>query len=176
MTTSTQIVESVDTPRPSEDELFDMLANSRRRHVIDLLAAEQERHDIGTLSTRIAARENDIEVKAVTSNERKRVYTALQQSHLPKLDAAGFIEFDKQRGTVRPLSTLSTAEQYLTTARSESTWCHYYLGLATVSAVVVAAVWGGLWPFLLVSPLVWTVCIVTVFGTTAVSHWYTSTS
>jgi len=161
---------------PPEDELFDVLANRRRRYVIEHLTNHEEGHDIGTLSTRIAARENEIPVEAVTSSERKRVYTALQQSHLPKLDAAGLIEFDKQRGTAEPLSTLEMAEQYLTEKQTDKPWSGYYLGLTAVSAVVVLSVWGDLWPFVLLSPLVWTVGIVAVFGATAALHRYETTA
>lgn len=157
---------------PPEDELFDVLANRRRRHVIELLTEDGESYDIGTLSTRIAARENDIPVEAVTSDERKRVYTALQQSHLPKLDAAGFIEFNKQRGIAEPLSTLETAEQYLTEPDRDKPWSGYYLALSATSAVIVLSAWSGLWPFVLLSPLAWTIGIVAVFGSTAALHRY----
>ena len=158
--------------QPSEDELFDVLANSRRRHVIELLIEADEILDIGTLATRIAARENEIEIEAVTSDERKRVYTALQQSHLPKLDAAGLIEFDKQRGTTAPLPALSAAEPYLAGSQTAQPWYRYYLGLTATSAIVVIGVWIGLWPFGLLSPLSVTGVISMLFGATALAHRY----
>lgn len=163
------------TPQLSEDDLFDMLSNRRRRDVIDLLEGRTQALELGTMATRIAARENEIEETAVSREERKRVYTALQQSHLPKMDAAGLIEFDKQKAVINPMPPLDAAGGYLTeTRKTEPPWSGYYLGLTAVSVAVVVAVWGNLWPFVLLSPLAWTVAIVTGFGCAAVVHWHQS--
>jgi hypothetical protein len=48
----------------------------------------------------IAAKENDITVQQLSSSQRKRVYIGLYQCHLPKMDAAGVVDFDKNRGTI----------------------------------------------------------------------------
>lgn len=172
MTASTHIGSKTDESKgPSEDELFDVLSNRRRRYLIELLAGGDESSDIGTMATRIAARENGIDVAAVTNEERKRVYTALQQSHLPKMDAAGIIEFDKQRGEITPLSGLEHTNSYLREMRrTETSWRRYYLGLTAVSLPIILAVWSGLWPFSLLSPLAWSVAIVSGFGSVALLH------
>jgi DNA-binding transcriptional ArsR family regulator len=79
----------------SEDELFDVLANQRRRFALHLLKREgDETVTIGEMAEQIAAWENGIDMAEITGNERKRVYTALQQSHLPKMDNAGVVEFN----------------------------------------------------------------------------------
>ena len=171
MTVSTHIEAAADESGPSEDELFELLANRRRRYLIELLAGGTGRSDIGTMATRIAARENGVDVAAVTNEERKRVYTALQQSHLPKMDAAGIIEFDKQRGEITPQSGLDDTDSYLREMRrNETPWQRYYLGLTVVSLPIILAVWSGLWPFNLLSPLAWSVAIVAGFGCVSLLH------
>jgi hypothetical protein len=157
----------------SEDDLFDVLSNRRRRYVIEILEGRTQALELGTMATRIAARENSIEESAVSREERKRVYTALQQSHLPKMDAAGLVDFDKQQATITPMPPLDAAGGYLTeTRQTETPWSGYYLGLTAASVGILVAVWGNLWPFALVSSLAWTVAIVTCFGCAAVVHWY----
>jgi len=172
MTVSTHIEPVADeSEAPSEDELFDVLANRRRRYLIELLAGRTDSCDIGTVATRIAARENGVDVAAVTNKERKRVYTALQQSHLPKMDTAGIIEFDKQRGEITPQPGLDDTDSYLREMRrNEPPWRRYYLGLTVVSLPIILAVWSGLWPFNLLSPLAWSVAIVAGFGCVVLLH------
>ena len=79
---------------PTEQEVFDILSNRRRRYALYALLND-DTTTIGSLAERIAAWENDCPVDEVTSTERKRVYTALQQSHLPKLERTGLISFDR---------------------------------------------------------------------------------
>ncbi|WP_435346057.1 DUF7344 domain-containing protein [Haloarchaeobius sp. HRN-SO-5] len=83
------------------DDALGLLANSRRRHVIQALAAtsDGELH-ISDVSRRIAAHECDTTPDAVTGEERKRVYVALYQSHLDKLDKAGALEYTKRSGSI----------------------------------------------------------------------------
>jgi len=98
----------------SEDDLYEVLANRRRRFAVHLLKREPEDSvEIGEMAERIAAWENDVEVAEITGSDRKRVYTALQQSHLPKMDDAGVVEFDKDRGTVEPTATLEGVDLYM---------------------------------------------------------------
>lgn len=49
---------------------------------------------LGDLAEHVAAWELDKEVAELTSAERKRVYTSLQQTHLPTLERANMVEFN----------------------------------------------------------------------------------
>jgi len=49
----------------------------------------------------------------VSSDERKRVYVALYQNHLPQLDDVGLIEYDQSRGRVAAGPALQQASKYL---------------------------------------------------------------
>jgi hypothetical protein len=96
---------SVPAPDVDDTELslsttFELLKNSRRRETISYLLEHEGESTLSDLAEHIAALENGIEVVQLSSDQRKRVYIGLYQCHLPKLDKAGVIDFDKNRGTV----------------------------------------------------------------------------
>lgn len=96
---------SVPAPDIAGEELslsttFELLKNSRRRETIAYLLEHDGTSTLSDLAEHIAALENGIEVIELSSDQRKRVYIGLYQCHLPKLDKAGVIDFDKNRGTV----------------------------------------------------------------------------
>jgi hypothetical protein len=158
----------------SEDELFDVLANQRRRFAVHLLKREEkERFEIGDMAEQIAAWENGIDTAEITGNERKRVYTALQQSHLPKMDDAGVVDFNKDRGIVEPTPALQNVDLYMDVVEGkEIPWSTYYLGLSGVAVALTGAVWLGAWPFVLLPDMAWTVAIVVAFAFSAITHKY----
>ena len=158
----------------SEDDLFDVLANQRRRFAVHLLKHEpDDAVEIGEMAEQIAAWENGIDTAEISSSERKRVYTALQQSHLPKMDDAGVVEFNKARGVVEPTPALTDVDVYLDVVEGrEIPWSEYYLGLSGVAAALVGAVWLGAWPFTLLPEMAWTLAIVVAFAFSALAHKY----
>jgi len=157
----------------SDDELYDVLANQRRRFAVHLLKREEETMELGEMAEQIAAWENDINMREVTGNDRKRVYTALQQSHLPKMDKVGVVEFNKDRGVVEPTSTLTDVDVYMDVVEGrEVPWSDYYLGLSGVAVALTGAVWLGAWPFMLLPEIAWMVAIVVAFTFSAISHKY----
>lgn len=162
------------TTEVSEDELFDVLANQRRRFAVHLLKREEaDKLAIGDMAEQIAAWENGIEAAEITGNERKRVYTALQQSHLPKMDDAGVVNFNKDRGVVEPTPALRNVDLYMDVVEGkEIPWSTYYLGLSGVAVALTGAVWLGAWPFLLLPDIAWTAAIVVAFAFSAITHKY----
>jgi len=162
------------TTEVSEDELFDVLANQRRRFAVHLLKREEDDSiAIGDMAEQIAAWENGIDTKEITGNERKRVYTALQQSHLPKMDDAGVVDFNKDRGLVEPTPALQNVDLYMDVVEGkEIPWSDYYLGLSGVAIALAGAVWLGAWPFTLLPEMAWTVAIVVAFAFSAITHKY----
>jgi len=159
---------------PTEQEVFDILSNRRRRYALYALLND-DTTTIGSLAERIAAWENDCPVDGVTSTERKRVYTALQQSHLPKLERTGLISFDRETGRVSPTDTVDEMDIYLEVVGEEQlSWDQYYLGLSAVSVGIVVAIWLGLPPFRALSPLLWMTFVVGLFAVSAAVHNYRS--
>lgn len=115
----------------SLDQIFDMLRNSRRRQVFRILT-ETDRIEIGELAERIAARELDKPRKRLSSQERKRLYVALYQAHLPKLADVGAITYDERRGLVTPgpvlhrfISHLPGESASATTGTRKRRWANY---------------------------------------------------
>lgn len=82
------------------DERFEILKNERRRFVLEYLSSAEQPVELSELADHLAAIENDSTVEAITSSERKRVYVALYQFHLPKMDRMDVIDYDKDRGKV----------------------------------------------------------------------------
>lgn len=74
------------------DEVFHILQNRRRRDVIEYLAEVSTTTDTGELAEHIAERE--VDDGHVDTSARKRVYIALHQSHLDKMDDAGVINYE----------------------------------------------------------------------------------
>lgn len=109
------VYSSDDPPRTiSKDAVFHLLQNSRRRAVLRIFIAHSEGDiAIGDVADRVAAWENNTTVSSLSSMDRQRVYIALYQSHLPKLDDHGVIDYDRNRGTVSPLPLLTVFAPYL---------------------------------------------------------------
>ncbi|MFC5277888.1 hypothetical protein ACFPM1_03775 [Halorubrum rubrum] len=123
---------------PTHDEIFDVLCNERRRYVLRYLRERsEEQFHLGDMVETIAAWENDKRVGDVEYAERKRVYTALRQTHLPKLDETGVIEYDGRRGELRPTDGMADVQLYLDyVPENEIPWARYYLGLSLVAVLL----------------------------------------
>lgn len=83
------------------DQQFHLLSNERRRSVIQVVD-EYGSIGLSELAERVASKEYNKPVDRLDSQERKRVYISLYQCHLPKMDDAGAIDYDCDRGFVKP--------------------------------------------------------------------------
>lgn len=165
---------SQEADRGLEAELFEVLSNQRRRFAVYAVSGEEE-VKLGTLAERIAAWENEQPLDQVTSAERKRVYTALQQSHLPRLAEAGLVDYDDRAGIVRPRPEIEEYDVYMEVVGGrEIPWNQYYLGLSGVGVAVTLAVWLGAWPFAALPDVAWMTAIVVAFTVSAAAHTYLS--
>lgn len=107
---STQQPATAELPK---DDLFHLLSNRRRRDALAYLAANENPVDMRDLAERIAAWEHDTTVENLTSDQRQRVYIALYQAHLPKLDEYGVIDYNRPRGVVKRLPRARQLDRYL---------------------------------------------------------------
>jgi hypothetical protein len=159
------------TPGVSRDDLFDVLSNHRRRYALHSLKQGAGTLSIGNLAEEIAAWENDVSIPELTAADRKRVYTSLQQFHLPKMHTAGIIEFDGPRGMVTLTEAAGDIDVYLdVVAEDDIPWSRYYLGLSAMSLAVVTGVW--LVPFTLLPALAWAALVAAIFLLSALVHTY----
>ena len=97
----------------SDDDVFEVLYNRRRRDVIAYLREQDGASTVSDIAEHIAAEENETTVQQLSSYERKRVYVGLYQNHLPMMKAVGVIDYDKNRGTVQLRECASQLEPFL---------------------------------------------------------------
>ena len=162
-----------ETTPPSRDEVFDAVKNLRRRYVLYYLQRHSGPVKLGELAEQVAAWENDTTVAGVSPSERKSVYSALHQTHLPKLQAAGVLQYDPERSLVA--TTDDAAEMDLKLASDPQTslpWHQFYLVLAGVSLGLLASVWLDIYPFTLLSGIQYALLVIATFGVTAIAHTY----
>lgn len=140
------------SPSLSLDLIFELLKNQRRRRAIAYLTETDETVSLSELAEHIAALEHDTTPAALSSTERKRVYVGLYQAHLPKLDDAGVVDFNKPRGRIRLGPTAPQLLPYLKndpTPHASIRWAWYYLGLTGASGaaflVILFTVGRDLW-------------------------------
>lgn len=99
----------------SRDDIFHFLQCRRRRLVLKYL--QEYTGDspaiMSDITEHIAALENDTSVRSLTSQQRQRVYIALYQSHLPKMDRAGIVDYNQNRGYVEHTNITADFHPYL---------------------------------------------------------------
>jgi len=117
--------------RLTQDLVFDILSSARRRYVLYLLKTEG-RMELTELAEHVAARENDTSVEELTRQQRKRVYVSLYQTHIPKLEDAGFVEYDQDSGYVSLRGRADEIDQYLGSEERTFPWQYAYLAVAVL--------------------------------------------
>lgn len=108
----------VSPPNGEADEIttdmtFEILKNWRRRQVLRYLRSNGGEARLDSLAEHIAALENGIDERALSSSQRKRVYIALYQCHLPKMADVGAIDYEKARGRLQLRPQAAKLYQYL---------------------------------------------------------------
>lgn len=96
----------------STGDIHFTLSNCRRRFLLRYLS-RQESTTVKELSRAIAAWENETSAEELSYDDRKTVYTALLQTHLPKLDEMGVVEYDASRKRVRLTDRVDQLRPYL---------------------------------------------------------------
>jgi len=169
-------METADRDDPTEQEVFDVLSNRRRRYALYALLNDGET-TIGSLADRIAAWENDCAVADVTPAERKRVYTALQQSHVPKLERLGLVDFDADSGRISPTDVTADVDAYLDVVdEPRQSWTRFCVGVSALSVGLAAAVWLNLPLVGAVDPRLWLTLVAGLVTTATVTRTYRSSN
>ncbi|AGB16229.1 hypothetical protein Halru_1622 [Halovivax ruber XH-70] len=136
----TSVTEDTSADGLSKDVIFELLKNRRRREVLTYLLDCDETVTLSELAEQIAAWENDTTVNQLNSDQRKRVYVALYQTHLPKMDDAGIIEYDQDRGLIELSDNADLLVMYLDTeSHKHDRWDRWYAVLSVVGLVVLLA-------------------------------------
>lgn len=103
-------------PEPrSLDSLLSVFSDARRRQTLyQLLGAPDGTATVDALVETIAGRETE-SGDAITDSDREAIAVSLVHTHLPRLESAGFVEFDPGEGTVSYVAPpdLDTCIEYL---------------------------------------------------------------
>lgn len=115
-----------------------ILQNRRRRRVIEHINRVRGAVTVRDLAEKIAEEES---TDASTEKDlRRSVYNSLHQHHLPKLDDANVIDYDRDRKTVEILENARPISLYMEVRTPLGvTWTEYYRSVAAVGLIAVVA-------------------------------------
>jgi hypothetical protein len=158
------------------DDIFDILSNDRRRCIVHYLKKHDDRRvDLRELVDYVAAWETDTPIDKLDGDKRKSVYAAIRQTHLPKMEETGIVEYEHMRGEVELTDCAREVELYLEyVPGDEIVWSELYLGLSAVALSLAVVAWSGIFPFDRLSAWVLAFGLTVVFIATAVVHTYQS--
>lgn len=157
----------------SPDLVFEILSNTRRRMVLYYLRQNSGSATVKELAGQIAALENDVDVDDLQRQQRKRVYVSLYQTHIPKLEETGIVEYNDEQGMVQLTARANEFDSYLTPeSESEYPWQLHYLGLAAFGGLLFILSLAGI-PGVSAIPTVWLgVALMVLFAVSAgVQYW-----
>ncbi|MUW15476.1 hypothetical protein GJ633_13160 [Halorubrum sp. CBA1125] len=138
----------------TETEIHDLLRNERRRQVIKHLQDTVGETTLRDLAETIAERETG--ESPAPKNIRNSVYNSLHQTHLPKLDSRGIVEYDSDRKTIRLTEDARSVDVYMEVVTPYGiTWSEYYGTLGILSLFVVFAALIGVPVISRIDPVVW---------------------
>jgi len=160
--------EQASTQKLSEKRLYKVMRNIRRRYVLYYLQEVSDPAQIDDVVERIVHWENS--GGSVPSKQRKSVYNALHQTHLPKLEQVGLIELQRGKSTISQTDRARRIDLY--PASQTLNWERYYGYLSAASVVLV-----GSYPFkttlqIPLDKLPWMEGILLVFVLLSVGHAY----
>lgn len=123
----------------AETKIHDILRNQRRREVLDHM-----REAMGTVTLRELA-EHIAELESgespPPSSVRESVYNSLHQTHLPKLNEEGVIDYDRNRKTIALTSRAREVDVYMEVVTPYGmTWADYYRSVGMLALLTVLGV------------------------------------
>lgn len=155
----------------STEAIFKTLSSRRRRYALQYLAQVEGPVTIRDLSEQVTAWENGIDRQAVTPKQRKRVYTALHQTHLPKMDHLGVAVYNRDRGTVEITDHVREFDIYLDVVpRGDIPWSQLYLVLGSVLSALVIVAALGFPPFSAVGGFGYAMFVAVTFTVAGAAH------
>lgn len=162
----------------SQDTVFDILSNARRRYVLYYLRKAEEPVELGDLARELAAWENETDPAALTDQQQKRVYVSLYQTHIQKLADAGMVDYDKDTGMVSLAEGAQELKGYLgpeTETAAPMQWQRWYVAIAVAGGALYGLVALGVPLFNLLPEMVVGLGILVAFSALTAAHYLHST-
>ncbi len=110
---------SEETSTLDEGDIHDVLRNDRRRAVIESLLEDGDHGTIRDLSERIAPFESGEDPPP--RNIRQSVYVSLHQTHLPKLEGLGIVDYDTDSKDIELRDRATCVKAYMGQNRETTT-------------------------------------------------------
>ncbi|RRJ31873.1 hypothetical protein EIK79_06085 [Halocatena pleomorpha] len=124
------------TPQLTKYEIHDVLRNRRRTWVLEQLQQTRKPISLRELSEKVAAVETG--ETPPPRNIRESVYNSLHQTHLPKLDELGIVEYHVDRKIVAQAERFQQVTLYMEVVSADDvTWATYYLTVGVVALIVI---------------------------------------
>ncbi|NHN49488.1 hypothetical protein G9464_18110 [Halostella sp. JP-L12] len=101
------------------DDVLDCLSNERRRLTIEIIHDTDGPLSLSEVAERVAARQYGVERAALTSDQRKCVYTGLYQAHMSKLTEVDAVAFDDREKTISPAENTPALARTISRLRSQ---------------------------------------------------------
>ncbi|EMA65755.1 hypothetical protein C461_13681 [Halorubrum aidingense JCM 13560] len=147
------------------EQVYTILANERRRQALEQLGSVGGVVTVHELSALVAGHETG--ESPPPKRSRESVYTSLVQTHLPKLEDLGVIEYDRETQTIELSRHARDVSLYTEiVARGGVTWSELYRALGVVSLTVVLAALLGAPLVSAVDPILWTSLFLAGFAAT----------
>jgi len=121
-----------------EEEIHDVLSNERRKRTLELLKEETGSVELRTLAEWIAEAESG--ESPPPKNVRQSVYNSLHQTHLPKLDDHGIVDYQTDRKIISLRPKARRVDLYMEVLTPYGiTWSTYYRTLAVLALSAIIA-------------------------------------
>ena len=120
----------------SEDEIFELLANPRRRFVLLSLREAVDAIPLTDIAESMAGANRDVGASGPNKAERKRAYVSLYQTHIPTLVDAGVVTYDVESGFVALTDRANVLFPFLDLSDRDDDWATRYLVIAVVGLAV----------------------------------------
>ncbi|MFC4436772.1 MULTISPECIES: DUF7344 domain-containing protein [Natrialbaceae] len=85
------------------DEAFELLADERRRLLLQVMRTYSEELTLPDAAEEVAVRENGCKVTELSAERVANVYISLYHDHMPRLVDAGLLDYDQERDLVIPV-------------------------------------------------------------------------
>lgn len=108
-----EVIESHERVDISTDTVFELLADSRRRYLLESLAEHGYSLTLADLADEVASRECDAHITDIPEDEVLEVYLSLYHQHVPKLDGADVVVYDQDRDLVARDENATVLEQVI---------------------------------------------------------------
>lgn len=153
----------------TQDDVFEILSSPRRRYLLYYLRQRKEPVELTQLAEHVAAWENGVDTDDLTTQERKRVYVSLYQTHVPKLDDAGIVDYDPDSGMVTLTQRAGRVDNYLSD-EDPIRWHLLYVGLAVFGGVTMVLTLGDVSVFGALAEAAVATVVTGLFALLALAH------